>query len=263
MIIVVGDRNQAIYGFRGADSGSLDRLMEELSCVSMPLDESYRTSQAVAREAQRLVPNFKAKPWNPEGSVTTLSYKNLFEALKPGCAVLSRKNAPLVPGCLRCLRMGLKARIEGKDIGQGLIALVAKIAGKKNSMPEFMLKLENWEKRMTARIQKANGKNMENRLEEIADKAETIRVLSEDMMSIGELKERIKFLFTDSDDVKAKDYITFSSVHKAKGLEWELVFGLQDTLYPGKFGKDKQEERNIEYVMITRSILHYTKVYGL
>lgn len=41
----------------------------------------------------------------------------------------------------------------------------------------------------------------------------------------------------------------FSSVHKAKGLEWPKVFILADTLREGQ----DQEEDNIAYVAITRA----------
>ena len=44
------------------------------------------------------------------------------------------------------------------------------------------------------------------------------------------------------------DRITASSIHKAKGLEWDRVFLLKDTCKQGK----SLEEDNIAYVGITR-----------
>lgn len=54
-LIAVGDPHQAIYGFRGADNDSLDTLEKEWNAVRFPLSVSYRCSQAVVKEAQRVL----------------------------------------------------------------------------------------------------------------------------------------------------------------------------------------------------------------
>lgn len=52
-LIAVGDPNQAIYGFRGADSDAMDLLEKEFSMLRLPLSVSFRCSQAVVQEAQK------------------------------------------------------------------------------------------------------------------------------------------------------------------------------------------------------------------
>lgn len=54
-LIAVGDPFQSIYGFRGADIDAMDVLQREFSCVTLPLSVSYRCSQAVVKEAQRVL----------------------------------------------------------------------------------------------------------------------------------------------------------------------------------------------------------------
>lgn len=54
-LIAVGDPHQAIYGFTGADNDSLDILQREHNAVRLPLSVSYRCSQAVVREAQKVL----------------------------------------------------------------------------------------------------------------------------------------------------------------------------------------------------------------
>lgn len=52
------------------------------------------------------------------------------------------------------------------------------------------------------------------------------------------------------------NHVCFSTIHKTKGLEWDVVFvvGCNDTFFPGnKRGKALEEERRLFYVAITRA----------
>lgn len=51
VFVGVGDPNQAIYGFRGANAAAMQRVREEFSCTVMPLSTTFRCSKAVVREA--------------------------------------------------------------------------------------------------------------------------------------------------------------------------------------------------------------------
>lgn len=50
-LCAVGDPNQAIYGFRGADSDSMSVLARRFSCKTYPLSVSYRCPRNVVTEA--------------------------------------------------------------------------------------------------------------------------------------------------------------------------------------------------------------------
>jgi DNA helicase-2/ATP-dependent DNA helicase PcrA len=54
-LIAVGDPHQAIYGFRGANSDSMQRIAKRFSCKTLPLSVSYRCPKATVREAQRFL----------------------------------------------------------------------------------------------------------------------------------------------------------------------------------------------------------------
>lgn len=253
-VIVVGDDRQAIYGFRGADSGSLDRLKAAMSAEELPLTTTYRCPKVVVAEAQRLVPDYVAAPTAPEGKVESLPVAKLAESAKPGDFVLSRKNAPLVRVCLSILRAGTRAKVEGRDVGKGLVALVKKL--KPKSLPNFLDKLEAWEAKETARAAKLKKERAEAKRAEIEDQAETLRTLAEGLSGVPELEARIEHLFAD-DAAGNASLVVCSSVHRSKGLEAPRVFVLRSTFVKkDKDGKPKPqapEEGNIEYVAITRA----------
>lgn len=244
-IVVVGDDRQAIYGFRGADSGSIARLKKELSAVELGLTITYRCPKQIVELAQKIVPDFMAAANAPEGTIINIMKDKLVAMAGPHDFILSRKNAPLAGVCLALLRAGKRAKIQGKDIGRGLINLVKKINGK--SMPDFHARLTKWEEREVKRLLASGKKSAEARIEYINDQAETLRELAEGLSGVKELTTRIDNLFAD---VEGKnDAIMCSTVHKAKGLEADRVFILESTLRRG----GSIEENNIEYVAITRA----------
>lgn len=249
-VVVVGDDKQAIYGFRGADSESLDRLKRELNATELPLNVTYRCAQSIVREAQRFVPDFVAAPSNPEGSVSFLDAEKLTTTASAGDFILSRVNAPLVSVAMSLLRSGKRTRIAGRDIGQGLVTLVKKF--KATSVPSLLAKIGAWEERELARLDKRFSNNKQSstyaaRRDAIEDQADMLTSLTDNATSVRDVEDRIVALFTD-DGLGAAGMITCSSVHKAKGLEADRVFILADTLR-----ETGDEERNICYVAITRA----------
>jgi DNA helicase-2/ATP-dependent DNA helicase PcrA len=246
-ICVVGDDRQAIYGFRGADSGSLDRLKHELHASELGLTTTYRCGKAIVAAAQELVPDFQAGPENPRGSVEYLEEEKLVGAAGPGDFILSRVNAPLVSIAMKLLRSGKRTQVAGRDIGSGLKTLIRKFKGK--SVPDLLGKIAAWEAKELVRLKaRFNGKEIATaRMDAIHDQAEMLTALADGAKNVDEVTTRIDALFTD-DGLGAQGMITCSSVHKAKGLEANRVFILQDTL------RDHNgEEKNIAYVAITRA----------
>eukprot|EP00966_Prymnesium_polylepis_P026297 606671-Prymnesium_polylepis.1 len=69
-LAAVGDPGQAIYGFRGAGTDSLQLLDKAFDAVELPLTVSFRCSRSVVLAARPFMPRIEAAPTAPEGSVS-------------------------------------------------------------------------------------------------------------------------------------------------------------------------------------------------
>jgi superfamily I DNA/RNA helicase len=88
-------------------------------------------------------------------------------------------------------------------------------------------------------------------IQNVEDKRDTIFAIAKEVHSLEDLKQKIASIFADT----IPD-ITFSSVHKAKGLEADNVFIINRELMPhpkAKLDWEKIQEQNIMYVAFTRA----------
>jgi superfamily I DNA/RNA helicase len=248
-ICVVGDDRQAIYGFRGAATDGMQMMRQKLSAKQLGLTTTYRCPRLVVELAQEIVPDYVSAPSAPRGMVDWCS--DVQARVQIGDSILSRINAPLAPICLSLLRNGIPARIEGRDIGKQLSAIVKKL--KARSVPECLSKLRAWGNRQIVRLKAAGT---EDRISGITDQVETIVAIAEGASNISEITQRLESLFADTEN-GARPAVVLSSVHKAKGLEWNHVFILRETF---RHKSSEGEEANIYYVAITRAKQHLTFV---
>lgn len=252
-VCVVGDDRQCIYGFRGAVQDGLNMMRQALSADEVRLTTTYRCPKSVVELAAKLVPDYCAASTAPQGLVDSIGEQQLAKHAKIGDVVLSRTNAQLMPLCLGLLRRNIPARIEGRDIGKQLVGIVRKLKSK--SVPDFLEKLNRWENKMLSRARKR--KNADDIIQQVRDQAGTLAAVAEGLNSVSMVEERILSLFQDSDK-GSRPAVLFSTVHKAKGMEWHRVFILRETFLKRK----TQEEENIYYVALTRSRHHLTFIGG-
>ncbi len=247
-IVVVGDDRQAIYGFRGADADGLDRLKRELVATELGLTTTYRCGKAIVDVAAKLVPDFTAGEGNPEGVVDACAVDVLVDQAKPGDFILSRKNAPLMGLCLAFLKRGVRARIEGRDIGAALRGIV--LSFKAKSVPNFIERVQGWGAKQSKRAAKLKNEDARKaKLDEVADQVGMLVALAEGCVSVTEILARTETLFGDmAEDGGKAASVVLSSVHRAKGLEADRVFVLADTV-----STRSREEENIYYVAVTRA----------
>jgi len=250
-MIVVGDPKQAIYGFRGADSASMDIFKEELvnssrEVKNYTLSITWRCPELVVKEAQRFFPDYHARDNAAIGTVA----KNVAFTPSVGDLVLCRVNAPLVGNCLNLISRGIRAKVLGREIGKGLEALVKKVtADKSMAIPTFLPRFDEFIQNQRQHL-KNQGK--ERMIRGLNDKADCIKALLGNATTVRGLIQNIEEVFKD----KKGACVTFSTIHKAKGLEANHIWILKPDLMPHPMAKsaaDKQQEKNLCYVAITRA----------
>lgn len=262
-IVFVGDRHQSIYGFTGADSDAIDILIQDFKCVQLPLTVTYRCPQAVVREAQKYVKHITAWEQASLGSVASVNKQEFLEKetsiLTPECAILCRNTKPVVALAFQLIRKGIACHVEGRDIGQGLIKLAQR--WKVKDIGDLHDRLEAYLEREVAKFELAKK---EAKAEAIRDRVETLFILMEGCTEVRQVIDKITNMFKDTENGNNRT-VTLSTVHKAKGREWNKVYILGFNKYmPSKWAKQSwevEQENNVIYVAITRAIkeLVYTE----
>ncbi len=241
-LIAVGDRHQAIYGFRGALTNSMDLLKERFSMLELPLSISYRCDQEIIREAQLYCPTILARPGAGAGSVSISETGD--PELFSDSLVLCRNNAPLFAAILRHYRAKRPCRV----LSNFLESFTGFIRGFKTTYTsDLQTKLDRWfEKERDS----AEQRGFRGKVAGLRDKYETVSLFCSEFTKTADILDCVKRL---GDCTTGP---TLSTIHKAKGLESERVYILRPDLLPSKWAttpEAKQQEANLSYVAITRA----------
>ena len=291
-LIFVGDDRQAIYGFTGADSESMDRLYRDLEpwvddafrhdhpevppkCIVLPLTVTRRCGRAIVAEARRYVSDFEAHETNPAGEVREAKYttrrgkdgqpevvpeeETYLPLVKDGDMVVCRSNAPLVAQYFKFLKRGQPAYVRGrKDVAKGIAALIAKT--KAETVPDLIRAVTEWRAAQTAK-EMAKATPSEAKLLSIGDRADCVLAFAENCDTVRAILDKVQSIFSDA----TRAGVQLSSIHKAKGLEADRVFLLSPGGFRGRHPRQQdwewQQELNVRYVAVTRAIKELTYVF--
>jgi DNA helicase-2/ATP-dependent DNA helicase PcrA len=246
--VFVGDVNQAIMGFAGADVHSYQKIIETTQAEEMPLPTCYRCDKNFIRLAQYFVPDIEWREDAAEGIVRAIHMSNAAVDIQNGALVLSRTTSPLVGLCLRLIRLGKAARVRGKDIAAGLVDMAYTIS--EMGMP-FEEGLEFYvTNQVTALLAKEDTETL---IEMLRDRADALSVIWADLevKSVDALARKINSIFDDE-----RSAIYLSTIHRAKGLEADTVHLLNPKklpwFHPKQTEADRVQEDNLTYVALTR-----------
>ena len=258
----VGDSRQAIYGFRGADTESIQKFAAATNAIELPLSISYRCATSIVQHAREVYPTIEAAPGAPEGEVTELgNYTHDEFSARDEDMILCRNNAPVVTFAYKLIRRRVPVFVKGRDIGRGLLSLVESL--KADSVRDHASKAAIWYGTQSE-ILRENDPDNEDAQQRLADRYETLMVFinenSDD--NVATVTNEIETLFStngsDKGDKSAmRGKVVLSTIHKSKGLEANTVFFLDsDLMYrmsggPGSW--THTQEMNLDYVARTRA----------
>ncbi len=247
--------HNSIYAYAGADPLGMERLAESIGATNLPLSVSFRCPASHVQLAHRANTFIESAEGAKIGVIEHLSAEEL--SYQSGDVVLSRLNSPLIQTALKLLARGISVNIRGRDLATRLEAAAqdtfpeAFTSGTIND--QVKLHYDKKAKPFTARA-KEGDREAKKVLTDLKDICSCLRLLAERAVTLSpkptatvhDLSALLRSLYRDDADV------LFSTVHRAKGLEWDRVTLLYPETMPYPAG-EYQEEMCVLFVALTRS----------
>lgn len=278
-VILVGDDDQNIYGFRGADAKYMQNLITEKAAVKYELTENYRSKDNIVSFANswaatiskrlKTAPCFASQQQLGHIHITRYAHDHIIvplagsiskAALSGSTCVLTQTNdeAMLLSGLL--LQQGVTAKLIQSNDGFNLgnlyeLRYFSDIIYYNADSP--LITDEDWDeakRRLNTHIHTSAQKELANVIIQTFEEANTAKKYKSDWKA---------FLF----ESKVEDFVSIdaevvyvSTIHKAKGKEFDNVYLLLNNFVPGT-----DEQKRQFYVAITRAksnlAIHYNGHY--
>jgi superfamily I DNA/RNA helicase len=286
---VIGDPNQAIYGFRGSDKRFIDRFAEDYpGAVRFELLRSFRCAAPILRAAGRLTgagltsaageggtvnlfrreyPSDRSEAEGIARTIAALLGGASFFALDSGaagdgeaapgdCAVLVRAAALTAPVVKALTDHGIPFELSGQSLwweeepAKDLLDFIREKNPAAGVDPAGEI-IAAWEALTGSGRLMARGKEVPERVAELARLAGLF----------GNLRALLDALACGNGIPDAETSgVRVMTIHASKGLEFDYVFvaGLEEgilpfTLYDDEEAADIDEERRLLYVAMTRA----------
>lgn len=280
-ICVVGDPNQTIYSFAGATSEHLLRFGEEFpNAITVTLDRNYRSTPEIVRVANAIVPDSPLKlvstvESGPEPQLRSAP-TDVDEARSISAAILADISAGTRPENIAILYR-INSQSIGLESALGAAGVPFRVRGSRffeeQAVRETMLILRgtaasnptmsardalvmilrehfNWMSKPPVNPIERHSWNVLSAVQSLADALPDAATAAD---LLADLTHR-----AEADVEPTVNAVTLSTIHAAKGLEWDTVYiaGVSEGLLPLSFATDEAaiaEERRLLYVAITRA----------
>jgi len=269
-ILAVGDPQQSIYGFTGADIDSFERVKVYTKAKELPLTTCFRCPQDIIKIAQDIRADMKGNKTNA-GEINSIGIHQVSKLAKPGDLIISRLKSGLVLLVFDFIDKNIKVQIHEDEATEFIgelknIFKQAELQQKLHINPLAFEKLrtvvvKRWEwiiKKKAERIVDPTERaiHIKRELDYLDQKLDFIHKKVElwktDCATLTHILKKIKTYVSDKENP-----IRLSTIHRAKGLEENRVFIIDyDKMpydRPGFQQWEKTQEIHLKYVAVTRA----------
>ena len=243
--LIIGDQNQSLYAFRGADGSLLTNVSKMPDAVVFRLTKSFRSEKAIASIANLIVHDKASQiiTNKTKGKVTCKGFEKpedevawVLDNVKSNSVIIARTNNYL--------------EIFEREAINKMMPYTGKGFYRSNHLKDFSIFLRNNpEADVVTLVQKAFIENSQYTREQKEDFTLVLKLIIQNGV------DYFHKLITRSDELDCSEGFELITGHSSKGLEWDNVFivGAQFGQIPHRLAKDFKEEKNIFYVMTTRA----------
>lgn len=276
--VLIGDEKQAICAYQGGNSRAYANYYVAFAPIeTFDLPICYRCPTSHLTNVNRTfgIP-ILPRPNAPKGEIIRINKEDIYRFAKGGDKIVSRYNRWLAPVILDLATHGIPVCIPDKELVENLKKVVTKRAKKCPSTRALREGFEKDIRKYQERVSKiVNSKVLnEERKENLSlkEQVETVADSNSKIDNINFVLEILKYYQNRSGNTStlefqryldkllntspSSDCVTLSSVHKAKGLEADNVFVLNEgkiCFDPRNSPELQQQEKNLSYISLTRA----------
>ena len=269
--VLVGDFRQSIYNFAGADAKSfktIEKLFSPLTKFELPINYRCPSSHLEKVNKEFNIP-IQPRPNAPKGTIKTIEKKDIKKYIKPGDMVISRKNKWFSDVVITLATSGIPIYIEDKEMVESLLKTIKD--SKTTTLGGLKIKLEKIISDASKSLEKI-AQTQTNSNEDETQKAQDFSLTNSRIDNINFILDILKsyqkefpnasvinfsnYVSKILNIIPNKDCVRICSVHKAKGLEAENVFVLNEAKVCTDFRnsiEQQEQEKNLSYISITRA----------
>ncbi|NEP40340.1 MAG: ATP-dependent helicase [Okeania sp. SIO2H7] len=258
----VGDRWQAIYGFRGSESDCMDIVQREFKCDRFYLPLNFRCGKKHLALVRQIFPHIKIEPRSdaPEGVIryikeSELSGLLMSEREKIPTFGIARKNASLINMAIQLALRGIPVKFKEGLVSKKIYNFVRQAvscSGQLYQSEKFPQVLKHYAEAKIARLPQNNRLIVEWEIRDL-EKCCLLLFYQYQIRSLSHWNQVLEMIFE-----KKEAQIEFHTIHSGKGGEGERVlFVYPDETplsYPGQTSEERQQEQNAIYIALTRCL---------
>jgi F-box protein 18 (helicase) len=262
--ILIGDKNQAIYGWRGAE----DALGRYKAVATLPLTQSFRFGKKIANVANHILEKYHKSTGRIQGQ----DKEDLIGKISDSEAktFISRTNARLFDEALKLCRMGKSYHFLGTTKEENwnpsklyklndLKDVYRLYIGETKLIENPYIKIYQDYNKLKLAAFGTPSKHKDNKISSEGDTELQFlcRLIEKYKHSIPNIVQTIISNSKGPNETALGPIVTLTTSHRAKGLEWENVELADDfakLIISDKMpSKEYREEINLIYVAVTRA----------